>query len=166
MLTKSTNNVDIWNAINSLPQSEYKADLLANVDRTKGNLAQQIKSVQDKWSVQLNPEVQDAYRTLRNENADIMSNTKQSDYFLNKVYEPELTKFQKAIKSGYGTFNKVAPGAIKSTGTPSIKVTDDDRTQKDWYKANYARQWAAGFKPKEIEGDPLWEAYKEWSEGK
>lgn len=161
MLTKSTNNVDMWNAINSLPQSEYKADLLANVDRTKGNLAKQIKSVQDKWSVQLNPEVQQAYRTLRNDNADIMSNTKQSDYFLNKVYEPELTKFQKAIKAGYGTFNTVAPGAIKATGTPSIKVTDKDRTQIDWYKANYARDWELGFTPVYNETDPKWKAFEE-----
>ena len=38
--------------------------------------------------------------------------------------------------------------------------------QIDWYKKNYVRDWEAGFAPKEIEGDPLWEAYKEWKEGK
>lgn len=38
--------------------------------------------------------------------------------------------------------------------------------QKDWYKTNYERDWEMGFVPKKVDGDPLWEAYKEWKEGK
>ena len=34
--------------------------------------------------------------------------------------------------------------------------------QKNDYKRNEARFWKAGFAPRKIEGDPLWEAYKEW----
>lgn len=38
--------------------------------------------------------------------------------------------------------------------------------QKDWYKTNYERDWEMGFVPNKVDGDPLWEAYKEWKEGK
>ena len=40
------------------------------------------------------------------------------------------------------------------------------QNQKDWYKTNYERDWEMGFVPKKVDGDPLWEAYKEWKEGK
>jgi hypothetical protein len=42
----------------------------------------------------------------------------------------------------------------------------NDKLAKDWYKQNYERDWQMGFKPNEKEGDLLWEAYKEWKEGK
>lgn len=41
-------------------------------------------------------------------------------------------------------------------------VKDKDRKLKDWYKQHYAKDWEMGFKPNEKEGDPLWEAYKEY----
>lgn len=41
-------------------------------------------------------------------------------------------------------------------------VKDKDRILKDWYIKNYARDWELGFKPNEKDGDPLWEAYKEY----
>lgn len=34
--------------------------------------------------------------------------------------------------------------------------------QKNDYKQSEQRFWRAGFAPKKIDGDPLWEAYKEW----
>lgn len=54
-------------------------------------------------------------------------------------------------------------GAAKRLSTQyEADVKDKDRKLKDWYIKNYARDWELGFKPNEKEGDPLWEAYKEY----
>jgi len=44
--------------------------------------------------------------------------------------------------------------------------TSEEQDQIDSLKATEARFWEAGFEPKKIEGDPLWEAYSEWKEEK
>lgn len=59
--------------------------------------------------------------------------------------------------------NKIEQGLAKQTGrVVENDIADKDRKLKDWYIKNYARDWELGFKPNEKEGDPLWEAYKEY----
>lgn len=59
--------------------------------------------------------------------------------------------------------NKIEQGLAKQTGrVVENDIADKDRVLKDWYIKNYARDWELGFKPNEKEGDPLWEAYKEY----
>lgn len=58
---------------------------------------------------------------------------------------------------------KVEQGAAKRLSTQyEADINDKDRVLKDWYKKNYSRDWDMGFKPNEKDGDPLWEAYKEY----
>ena len=59
--------------------------------------------------------------------------------------------------------NKIEQGLAKQTGrVVENDIADKDRKLKDWYIKNYAKDWELGFKPNEKEGDPLWEAYKEY----
>lgn len=161
--SKVYDNNEIYNIIRNLPDSEYKADLLSNIDLQKGNLRDQIIPIHRKWRTELSPDVQEAWRNVREKGYDVTAD-KNSKYFLNKVYEPKLSRIQNVIKNTAKYGENVGPGIVKSTTNPQVNVSDKDRTQKDWLTANYIRQWEAGFKPKEMEGDPLWEAYKEWKE--
>lgn len=45
---------------------------------------------------------------------------------------------------------------------PKSDVKTDPQAQVDWYKNNYARDFEMGFKPAAKEGDPKWEAYRQW----
>jgi hypothetical protein len=63
--------------------------------------------------------------------------------------------------------NKVEQGLAKQASRlVESDIADKDRTLKDWYKKEYARDWSMSnaFKPNEKPGDPLWEAWKEWDE--
>lgn len=63
--------------------------------------------------------------------------------------------------------NTVEQGLAKQTSRfVDSDIADKDRTLKDWYKKEYARDWSMSnaFKPNEKPGDPLWEAWKEWDE--
>jgi hypothetical protein len=58
---------------------------------------------------------------------------------------------------------QVEQGVAKRLSTQyEADVNDKDRVLKDWYKKNYARDWDMGFKPNKKDGDPLWEAWKEY----
>lgn len=44
------------------------------------------------------------------------------------------------------------------------KESNAERSDIEWFKTNYARDWAAGFKPHGNENEPIMKAYKEWEE--
>ena len=85
---------------------------------------------------------------------------------------PTGKAYDAAVNVGAKVANKWGPVGesvvkVAETGAgrgSDVKKTDD--AVKDWYKYNYERDWKIGFKPNEKEGDLLWEAYKEWTEGK
>lgn len=85
---------------------------------------------------------------------------------------PTGKAYDAAVNVGAKVANKWGPVGesvvkVAETGAgrgSDVKKTDD--AVKDWYKYNYERDWKMGFKPNEKEGDLLWEAYKEWKEGK
>jgi hypothetical protein len=112
----------------------------------------------------LSPDVQEAWKNVKAKGYDTKGTS--SRYFYDKVYEPKLGPVQSKFASAVREFEPIATPAVKIVEGPDMQVTDNDRSKKDWYKVNYARDWMMGFKPNEKEGDPLWEAYKEWLEGK
>lgn len=59
---------------------------------------------------------------------------------------------------------EVSMGPFKFGKRPSSKITKNDREDIDWFKENYARDWAAGFKPRGKEDEPIMKAYREWQE--
>ena len=162
--SKIYDDTAIYNSIRSLPESEYKQALLGSLDLEKGGFRDAIIPVHQQWRSELSPEVQEAWKYVKDKGYG--TNGSSSRYFYDKVYEPKLGPVQSKFASAVRKFEPIATPAIKIVGGPDMQVTDDDRSKKDWYKANYARDWMMGFKPNEKEGDPLWEAYKEWLEGK
>lgn len=162
--SKIYDDTAIYNSIRSLPESEYKQALLGSLDLEKGGFRDAIIPVHQQWRSELSPDVQEAWKYVKDKGYDTKGQS--SRYFYDKVYEPKLGPVQMKFASAVRKFEPIATPAIKIVGGPDMQVTDDDRSKKDWYKANYARDWMMGFKPNEKEGDPLWEAYKEWLEGK
>lgn len=90
----------------------------------------------------------------------------------------ELTKTQERLAPLYNLTNKFIEGEVGSAGIKlgSTAVggrspkqaqrvrTAEEQANIDALKASEARFWEAGFKPKKVEGDPLWEAYQEWDD--
>ena len=97
-----------------------------------------------------------------------------NDPFTKKLLlAPELSKTQKIMKNVYKFSplleSKWSGAALKTgetaTGRPgNVKVSDE--LDKDWYRTNYERDWELGFKPRKKEGEPKWEAFREWYIGK
>jgi hypothetical protein len=85
---------------------------------------------------------------------------------------PTGKAYDTAVNVGAKDANKWGPvgeSIVKVSETGAGRGSDvkqSDKIVKDWYKQNYERDWKMGFKPNEKEGDLLWEAYKEWKEGK
>lgn len=85
---------------------------------------------------------------------------------------PTGKAYDAAVNVGAKVANKWGPvgeSVVKVAETGAGRGSDakqSDTIVKDWYKQNYERDWKMGFKPNEKEGDLLWEAYKEWKEGK
>lgn len=50
----------------------------------------------------------------------------------------------------------------RMSSTPTIAMTGADVEALNEIKDREARFWEAGFAPKKVDGDPLWEAYREW----
>ena len=44
------------------------------------------------------------------------------------------------------------------------KESNQERSDINWFKENYARDWAAGFKPHGRDDEPIMKAYREWQE--
>lgn len=88
------------------------------------------------------------------------------------IYIPTGKAYNAAVNAGAKVANKWGPvgeSIVKVAETGAGRGSDAKKTDtsvKDWYKQNYERDWKMGFKPNEKEGDLLWEAYKEWKEGK
>lgn len=106
-----------------------------------------------------------------------MSTAEEIPDFVNRLYHaPTLTPFQQKTKPAWVMFDKFLGGNLGGaalqeaktlTGARSPKKAESVRTVEDQMainriKAREARFWEAGFVPKKVEGDPLWEAYSEW----
>lgn len=60
---------------------------------------------------------------------------------------------------GFETGRTALGRGSKPEYKPSI---EDYEAKKNQYRQSEARYWSAGFRPNKMDGDPLWEAYKEW----
>ena len=111
-----------------------------------------------------------------------------NDYLLRRATTPpmttmdnisyNLTKLGDAVNAGKlgGVIvesGNTAGGVRESNTAPRNETTMERKNktkierillnqQKNDYKQSESRFWKSGFKPNKIDGDPLWEAYKEW----
>lgn len=94
------------------------------------------------------------------------------DYANKIIGEQKLSNAQKATAWLLSNANSDIGGAAakgiasvsgaRMSSTPTIAMTGADVEALNEIKNREARFWEAGFAPKKIDGDPLWEAYREW----
>ena len=167
-------NTDLFKMIQSLPESDIKTQFKNYAknayDIDRAGIADELSRLEDLKRVYTDPSFrQDVMKTI-NEGSEVYPRIGERTYESNVLFEPKLNKLEKVGKVVVGTAEKIpskAGGAIKaSTEIDAKPIEENSQLVKDWYKQNYARDWELGFKPNEKEGDTLWEAYKEWKEGK
>ena len=77
-----------------------------------------------------------------------------------------MSKGAKMAAKAYKVGTKVGPGLVKTSDTAAGRrqpvKEDTDRSDIDWYKENYARDWSMGFVPQGREDEPIMKAYREW----
>lgn len=94
------------------------------------------------------------------------------------IHSKELTPIKKTLKPLAVQADKFLTGDVggaflqetktvtgaRSPRKPEVVITPEMRDELERIKQSEARFWEAGFAPKKIEGDPMWEAYNEWKE--
>lgn len=186
---KGLNNTE-WNKIiESIPESPLKQDLKAvsnNVVKQGGDMGDEAYNLAREYKLVSNPDIQVLAKTnletgkpLTNGMSDLVTSPKAFNYLSDVVLSPKPSKVQTAIfkggdvvqnlnKGNLGTavfettpkFKDLRVGEVQRVQTPGEKSQYENDKQN--YIQNESRFWRAGFKPREIKGDPLWEAYKEW----
>lgn len=109
--------------------------------------------------------------TLSDEMAERLTRDKDLQLVM-KDYLKNQTKSQ-ARKTAENVGKASVRGLIKQGGraVPYVQqnearheVKGEERSDIDWFKENYARDWAEGFVPHGNENEPVMKAYKEWRE--
>lgn len=163
--------------VNSMPESDIKNDMLKLVNSDKYS-KREVERYMDAYQ-KANTDGIDAYTYVKsNSNVRPNKNIKTDnlgentiDFFKSKerlmgLPESKLRTGVAKISTKYAPAGQTVVKEIDTAKGRGSKPEVDPQLVKDWYKQNYERDWKMGFKPNEKEGDPLWEAYKEWKEGK
>lgn len=162
--------------VNAMPESDIKNDMLKLVNSDKYSM-RAVERYMDAYQKAAENGI-DAYKYVKNSNVRPNKNIKADnlgdnaiDFFKSKervIGLPE-SKTRNVVGKVMTNYMPVGQTIVKEIDTAKGRGSTpeaDKQLVKDWYKQNYARDWELGFKPNEKEGDPLWEAYIEWKEGK
>lgn len=149
-------------------QSNIMDDLHRNIvdykDYVKPDAADRARRLVDKGEYPLNDYL------LRRATTPPMTTMDNISYNLNKLGDAvNAGKLGGVVVESGNT----AAGVRESNTAPRNETTQERKyktkiermllnQQKNDYKQSEPRFWRAGFAPKKIDGDPLWEAYKEW----
>lgn len=163
--------------VNAMPESDIKNDLVKLVnsdDYSKRKLLAYMDAIE-----KANIEGIDAYKYVKSTsmtrpNKNIKAENlgdNAIDFYRSKERVRGLpeSKTRNVVGKVMTNYMPVGQTIVKEIDTAKGRGSTpeaDKQLVKDWYKQNYARDWELGFKPNEKEGDPLWEAYIEWKEGK
>lgn len=162
--------------VNSMPESDIKNDMLKLVHSDKYSM-REVERYMDAYR-KANENGIDAYKRVKNSNVRPNKNIKTDhlgentiDFFKSKerlmgLPESKLRTGAAKISTKYAPAGQTVVKEIDTAKGRGSQPEVDTKLVKDWYKQNYERDWKMGFKPNEKEGDLLWEAYKEWTEGK
>ena len=163
--------------VNAMPESDVKNDMLKLVNSDKYS-KREVERYMDAYQ-KASEEGIDAYKyVLANSNVRPNKNMKTEhlgentvDFFKSKerlmgLPESKLRTGVAKLSTNYAPAGQTVVKEIDTAKGRGSQPEVDTKLVKDWYKQNYERDWKMGFKPNEKEGDLLWEAYKEWKEGK
>lgn len=141
-----------------------------NVGLNAGRIKGYVESMDG--YLKANKKVPDAMVNPYNEKGQLASSGSDVIDTMNKkrALGQSMNKGEKALEKVYTAGTKVGPGLVKTSDTYAGKrqpFKQEDRADIDWYKANYLRDWQAGFVPKGNLNDPKVKAYNELvAEGK
>lgn len=163
--------------VNAMPESDIKNDMLKLVNSDKYS-KREVERYMDAYQ-KANENGIDAYTYVKsNSNVRPNKNMKTEhlgentvDFFKSKerllgLPENKLRTSVAKLSTNYAPAGQTVVKEIDTAKGRGSQPEVDTKLVKDWYKQNYERDWKMGFKPNEKEGDLLWEAYKEWKEGK
>ena len=174
-------NTELWNYIKALPDSPLKQDLVAATAdaATKGIDRDAIGAIITNYQMATVPGLAGAAHSYVNIGKAVPFDNKLLKEAamvdpLNKSNKIKLALLHVASalntgKPGYMVYNttrKFATPGAEPQKQQTVIEKQLKKEQRKWFIDNYKREWEAGFVPHKIEGDPLWEAYKEWKEGK
>ena len=176
---------DLENTVRGLPDSPLKEELLSKIElgRKKGVDISEIRDIVGRYSEYSNPEYIKNLRETTESLEDLkkmkegslvnLSNTPEPNEWVSKASSyrtpTRSDKIGALLSRGADKLVRGYPGQVlamtgKNVGGSFVKSTASaDEYLKEKYKNELADQWAAGFVPRKQNGDPKWEAYKEWA---
>lgn len=141
------------------PDPSYNLNLGKIYSTTADDMIKQSKKTPD---AKFNP--YDAQGQLRKDGT--WNNELGQTILQRKALGQSMSKGAKMAAKAYQVGTKVGPGLVKTSDTAAGKrqpvKEDSDRSDIDWYKENYARDWSMGFVPQGREDEPIMKAYREW----
>jgi hypothetical protein len=188
--TKKLTNTDIVKIVSELPDSPIKGELMGMIgDLNHIDRIGMVKAM-SKWR-DLNAARGSSTIAMLREQIDNptgagvyqeqfggvkfpTSNDAYGQYFNKVVTEPKLSNGQQVMRMLMNTVKKadtpIGAAAVKEGKSvfggrgseATIARTSEDVEALNEIKNREARFWEAGFAPKKVDGDPLWEAYREW----
>lgn len=176
---------DLENTVRGLPESPLKQELLAKIElgRKTGLDKSEIRDIVGRYAEYSNPEYIKNLRETTESLDDLkkmkegslvnLSNTPEPNDWVSKAASyrtpTRSDKIGALLSRGADKLVRGYPGQVaamtgKNVGFSLRKNTvDAEEYLKEKYKRELADQWAAGFAPRKQDGDPKWEAYKEWA---
>lgn len=187
--TKSLSNTDIVKMVSELPESPMKGELMGMIGDLNHIDRKGMVQAMSKWRDLAVNRGSSTVSMLRGQidnptGAGVRqeqfggikfptSNDAYGQYFNKVVTEPKLSNGQKVLRMLMNTTSQadapIGAATVKEikdfTGRgskPNTTKTDEDVEALNEIKDRESRFWEAGFAPKKVDGDPLWEAYREW----
>lgn len=167
--------------LKAMPNSEYKSSIegILNNASKHPNAEGEILDMWDKYARSVNPTFQSwGVREINfpNKGYSKVFKRPETNYFNKVMTTPKPNNIEMKLVNAADKINTGKPGAMLYETAPTLadvrgskpsrEQTRIDKLlmneQKNDYKQSESRFWRAGFAPKKIEGDPLWESYKEW----
>lgn len=183
---------EMLKAIDNLPENEIKTSLMQKVNSFKGigdpaeeakfaaNLRNDLVDKQVSLLTTMTREPGGYKLVNPNKTKEVFANAgieaKEAETMYKKALDeteslrrqvrntPQVGKFGRFMRDvALPVERKVEQGVAKNASSLyRAAPADKDRSQIDWYKQNYARDWSMGFVPKGKDTDPVVRAYKEW----
>lgn len=187
--TKSLSNTDIVKMVSELPESPMKGELMGMIGDLNHIDRKGMVKAMSKWRDLAANRGSSTVSMLRGQidnptGAGVRqeqfggikfptSNDAYGQYFNKVVTEPKLSNGQQVLRMLMTAASKsdtpVGAGLVKELKTtagrgsdPETVPTRADVEALNEIKDRESRFWEAGFAPKKVDGDPLWEAYREW----
>ena len=149
------------NDIRRLPESEYKTLVEQEIKDGSTPLAA-LRKVEYKYQRNESAPVRELNEKLADRGLLRKSET-ATELQKKDILRPELTPGQEWAELAFRKLGPVGPGVVKAVEPGKKRDVDNLESMKEWYKANYARDWDNGFIPNYKPGSPLWEAFKEYN---